>query len=266
MNTNQKLGSIFLTSRLRQFFVAVLSVTFGISMYICMNSFMAGVNNEQSKMAFTAMSHINVFNEIKTEPNYGVQDAAGGSHVRMVSNERYISYTEGIRNVDILKEEIGHLEGVSGMTAQLNQNVFVRNGTSQGSANLSGIEPQSEDQLFNTSQYLVEGALSDLDERSNAIILGVGLAQKIGVRTGDNLTVSTAEGVEKSFRVTGLIETGSPGTDKSRAIVSIQTARQLFAKNRSYATDLMVNLPDYNDAEIVAEQISQLTDYKVEPW
>jgi len=46
MNTNQKIASVLLTSRLRQFLVAVLSVTFGISMYVFMNSFMAGVNNE----------------------------------------------------------------------------------------------------------------------------------------------------------------------------------------------------------------------------
>ncbi|MEM8585879.1 MAG: ABC transporter permease [Bacteroidota bacterium] len=265
MNTNQKIGTTFLTSRMRQFSVAVLSVTFGISMYICMNSFMSGVNNEQTKMAFTAIPHINIYNEVQSEPNYHSKEANGGSTVRMVSNERNINYTEGIRNVDEIKDRLVNIDHINGYTAQLNQNVFIRNGVSKTSANLSGIEPTSEDQMFNTAQYLMEGQLQDLNKGSNSIILGTGLAQKIGASTGDNVTVTTSDGIDKSFKIIGLIETGS-GADKSRALVSIQTARQLFSKNRSYATELMVNLNDFDEAVNVAAQISQFTTYKVESW
>ncbi|MEL7377095.1 MAG: ABC transporter permease, partial [Bacteroidota bacterium] len=265
MNTNQKIGTTFLTSRMRQFSVAVLSVTFGISMYICMNSFMSGVNNEQTKMAFTAIPHINIYNEVQSEPNYHSKEANGGPTIRMVSNERNINYTEGIRNVDEIKEKLENIDHINGYTAQLNQNVFIRNGVSKTSANLSGIEPASENQIFNTAQYLIEGQLQDLNKGSNSIILGTGLAQKIGASTGDNVTVTTSDGIDKPFKVIGLIETGS-GADKSRALVSIQTARQLFSKNRSYATELMVNIDDFDEAVGVAEEISQLTTYKVEPW
>ncbi|MEL6393782.1 MAG: ABC transporter permease, partial [Bacteroidota bacterium] len=197
MNTNQKIGTTFLTSRMRQFSVAVLSVTFGISMYICMNSFMSGVNNEQTKMAFTAMPHINIYNELKTAPNYASDNPATNSTIRMVSNERSINYTEGIRNVDGLREGLENISQISSIAAQLNQNVFLRNGVSKESASLSGIEPIMEDQMFNTSQYLIEGKLEDLNQRSNAIILGTGLAQKIGAGTGDNITVSTSDGIDK---------------------------------------------------------------------
>ncbi|MEM6395837.1 MAG: ABC transporter permease [Bacteroidota bacterium] len=265
MNTNQRLGRTFLTSRVRQFFVAVLSVTFGISMYICMNSFMSGVNDEQTKMAFTAIPHINIYNEVQSEPNYHSKETNRGSTIRMVSNERNINYTEGIRNVDEIKEKLENIDHINGYTAQLNQNVFIRNGVSKTSANLSGIEPTSEDQMFNTAQYLIEGRLQDLNKGSNSIILGTGLAQKIGASTGDNITVTTSDGIDKSFKIMGLIETGS-GADKSRALISIQTARQLFSKNRSYATELMVNLNDFDEAVNVAAQISQYTDYKVESW
>jgi lipoprotein-releasing system permease protein len=53
MNTNQKIAKVHLTSRFRQLLVAILSVSFGISMYIAMNSFMAGVNNIQTEITFT---------------------------------------------------------------------------------------------------------------------------------------------------------------------------------------------------------------------
>jgi lipoprotein-releasing system permease protein len=62
------------------------------------------------------------------------------------------------------------------------------------------------------------------------------------------------------------METGATASDRSRALVSIQTARQFFSKNRSYATDIMVNILDYTQAASIAGDISGLTNYKVEAW
>ncbi|MEL6804157.1 MAG: FtsX-like permease family protein, partial [Bacteroidota bacterium] len=42
--------------------------------------------------------------------------------------------------------------------------------------------------------------------------------------------------------------------------------RQLLAHNRSYATELLINIDDYNEARDVASNIAQITEYKVEPW
>ncbi|MEL6250994.1 MAG: ABC transporter permease [Bacteroidota bacterium] len=265
MNTNQKIASVFLTSRMRQLMVAVLSVTFGISMYVFMNSFMAGVNNEQTEITFTSMAHIKIFNELASEVQPILSELEEQS-ILIVNNERNIRYTEGIKNADALKNNLLHIPEISGISSQFNQNIFVRNGVSKRSASLSGIETLNEDQLFNTAEYIIEGDLFDLDKRSNAIILGVGLAQNIGVSTGDNISVITSDGISKAFKVVGLLKTGSISSDRNRALVSMKTARQLFSKNKSYATEVLVNIKDYYQAEIVAEEIRHYTDYKVEAW
>jgi lipoprotein-releasing system permease protein len=266
MNTNQKIASTLLTSRLRQLLVAVLSVTFGISMYVFMNSFMAGVNNEQTEITFTAMPHIKIYNDLSSDVQPILPAPQDSNTVIMVNNARNIRYTEGIKNAEAITDAATSLADVTGVAVQFNQNVFIRNGVSRISANLSGIETMNEELLFNTSKYLVEGDLFDLDKYSNGIILGTGLALRIGVSNGDNVAVITSEGISKVFKVIGLIETGANTADRSRAIVSIQTARQLFSKNKSYATEVMVNIEDYSDAKAAASKISKLTDYKVEAW
>lgn len=266
MNTNQKIASVFLTSRLKQLIVAVLSVTFGISMYVFMNSFMSGVNNQQTEITFTSMSHIKIYNELPTEVAPILPVPTDDQTILMVNNARNIRYTEGIKDADAIKDQVLQLEDITGVTAQLNQNVFIRNGVSKISAVMSGIETLSDNQLFKTSEYLTEGNLYDLDKRSDGIILGTSLAGNIGVNTGDNVSVTTADGISKSFKVIGLFETGAIGVDKTKALVSIQTARQLFSKNRSFATEIMVNINDYNTAQEIATEIAKLTDYKVEPW
>lgn len=266
MNTNQKIAKVHLTSRFRQLLVAVLSVCFGISMYIAMNSFMAGVNNIQTEITFTSMSHIKIYNDLVEDITSIVPKPQDDSTILMVNNAKSIQYTEGIKNADAIKDKLLNLSEINGVALQLNENVFIRNGVSKASASLSGIETINENELFETAKYIIEGNLSELDRRSDGIILGVGLAQTIGVKTGNTIFLTTSDGISKTFKVIGLLESGSKGTDKTRALISIQTARQLFSKNKSYATDVLVNTYDYNNARAVAKKISALTDYKVESW
>ncbi|MCB0631665.1 MAG: FtsX-like permease family protein [Saprospiraceae bacterium] len=266
MSTNLKISWTHLTSRFRQLLVAVLSVTFGISMYIFMNSFMAGVNNAQTEISFTSMAHIKIYNDLPQEVPVLLPKPSDQQTVVFVNNARNIRYSEGIKNTTPILETLSTFAEVSQITQQLNQNVFFRNGVTRVSGNLSGIIPESEDQLFHTSEYLVGGDLYELDRRPDGIILGIGLAEKIGVKNGDNISLLTPEGVSKIFRVVGIIETGAAGADKSRALISIATARQLFSKNRSYATEILVNVQDYNQAKEVAQLMAPSIAYKVEPW
>jgi lipoprotein-releasing system permease protein len=266
MNTNQKIAKAHLTSRFRQLLVAILSVSFGISMYIAMNSFMAGVNNIQTEITFTSMSHIKIYNDLSEDITPIISKPKDSNTILMVNNARNIQYTQGIKNADVIKNELLNMPEINGVALQLNEKVFIRNGVSNTSASLSGIETVNENELFETAKYIVEGNLSELDKRSDGIILGVGLAQTIGVKTGNTISVSTSEGVSKTFKIIGLLESGSKGTDKTSALISIQTARQLFSKNKSYATDVLVNTYDYNNARTVAEKVRKLTDYKVESW
>jgi lipoprotein-releasing system permease protein len=266
MNTNQKIAKVHLTSRFRQLLVAILSVSFGISMYIAMNSFMAGVNNIQTEITFTSMSHIKIFNDLSENITPISPKPKDRNTILMVNNARNIQYTQGIKNADVIKTKLLNMPEIKGVALQLNENVFIRNGVSKTSASLSSIETVNENDLFETEKYIIEGDLSELDKRSDGIILGVGLAQKIGVKTGNTISVTTFEDVSKTFKVIGLIESGNKGADKTRALISIQTARQLFSKNKSYATDVLVNTYDYNNARVVGEKVSKLTDYKVASW
>lgn len=267
MNTNRRISWVHLTSKIKQLVVAVLSVTFGISMYVFMNSFMSGVNSAQTEISFTSMPHIRIYNDLPTEVKNILQPTEKDKKTLViVNNAKNIRYTDGIKNTTTIKEAISKMKEVSAVSEQLNQNVFIRNGVTKINASLSGVDVENEDQLFQTSKYMKEGNFFDLEKRSDGIILGVKLAQNLGVGMDDNITVITSDGISRIFKIIGIIETGSSSADKTRAIVSIHTARQLFSKNRSYATDILVNLKDYNKAKEISKKISAITDYKVEAW
>lgn len=265
-NVNNKISWTHLTSKVRQLIVAVLSVTFGISMYIFMNSFMNGVNGAQTEITFTTMAHIKVYNDLAGEPSLLIPQSNNTDTLNVVSNAKHINYTEGIRNADEVKEVLQKNKDIVAITEQVNQNVFFRNGVTKVSGTLSGIDVANEIQMFNTTQYITEGDLNELDKRSDAVVLGTGLADKLSASMGDNISLTTSDGVNKIFKVAGLIQTGTGSVDKSRAIISINTARQLLSKNKSYATEVLANIKDYNKAKIVADAVRPEIRYKTEAW
>ncbi|WP_245690018.1 ABC transporter permease [Siphonobacter aquaeclarae] len=266
MSVNNKIAWVHLTSKIRQLIVAVLSVTFGISMYIFMNSFTGGVNDAQAELVFNTMAHIRVYNDLPKEAQRLLPVPEGRDTVQFVSNPKRIRYTEGIKNAGPIRELLESIPDVVAVTEQLNENVFFHNGVSKVSGSLSGIDVESENQMFNTAQYMTEGDLYELERRNDGVVLGTGLADKISAQMGDVISLSTADGILKAYKVVGLIETGASSVDKSRAIISIQAARQLLSKNRSYATDVLANLRNYNDARSQAQRIAVSIPYKTEAW
>lgn len=266
-STNYTIAFTHLTSRMKQTAVAVLSVMFGISMYIAMNGFMSGVNTTQNELAFSTLAHIRVYNDL---PEYNKDFEAltnGGDYLVNVKNPRSIQYSEGIKNSDEIVQMLGtHTPEEIGITTQVNMNVFYRNGSVEINGLLSGVDVANEDKLFEISDYMYKGKWEDLGKRNNGIIMGVGLAERLAIGMGEYVTLSTADNVTKTYKVVGLIKTTIANVDDGKAFIQINSARALQSKNRSYATDVLMNIDDFNDAYAVSDKLKALTDYKVESW
>lgn len=265
--TNYKISLAHLSSRLKQAIVAVLSVTFGISMYIFMNGFMTGVNDITAELAFTTLAHIKIYNDLPEDQSNIIDTYFTGENKLVnVRSPKVIQYTEGIKNADAIIEELEAVPEIVGVTVQVNENVYFRNGSVTVSGSLSGVNARKEDELFGTSSSMMQGSWFQIDQQKNGIVLGAGLARRLSVGLNDNITVSTSDGANRSFKIIGLVETTLASVDNSKAYISISTARQLNSRNRSYATDIQVNIADYNKAREVAERIDPTIDYKVESW
>jgi lipoprotein-releasing system permease protein len=266
MSTNNKIAYAHLTSRVKQALVAVLSVTFGISMYIFMNSFMNGVNDAQTELAFSTLAHIRIYNDLPEDKTNLLKNSLTSNQVVHLRNAKIVQYTDGIKNsaevLNILQKE----SEITGISEQVNINVFFRNGASKFSGQLSGINTTQEQELFKTGDYIKEGSWESLQYRNDGIILGIGLAKKLGLKLNDNISISTAEGITKNYKVLGMVETTLQNIDNFKGYVKISAARQFLSKNQSYVTDIQVNIKDYNQAKEVASKITPFIPYKVEAW
>ena len=113
---------------------------------------------------------------------------------------------------------------------------------------------------------MIKGNWTDIDRRGDGIILGRGLAKKLSLGMNDFVMVNTGDGVDRNFKIIGILETSLVSVDNSNAYVQTNSARQLVSENRSYATGIQINIEDYNDANELAKEMDRLIDYKVESW
>ena len=65
-----------LLARLKQSLVAAAGVTFGIAMFIAMQSFMTGLNNLLDGLSLNRTPHVRLYNEIKPSVNQPVNKSS----------------------------------------------------------------------------------------------------------------------------------------------------------------------------------------------
>ncbi|MEL7003707.1 MAG: FtsX-like permease family protein, partial [Bacteroidota bacterium] len=194
------------------------------------------------------------------------QHYAKETHLINLRNPRIIQYTEGIKNAEKVISTISHFPEITTVAPQVNLNVFFRNGAIQTNGQLSGIEVAKEDELFETSESIIEGSWDALAHRGDGIIIGSGMAKKLSLSLNDNVVVSTGDGVSRTFKIIGIFQTSLGSVDNVKGYVRINSARQMISKSRSYATDIQINVRDFEAAYDLVAKLDPLTELKVESW
>ena len=232
---NNRISQIHLTSNVKQTIVAMLGVTFGISMYVFMTGFMTGVNNAQNDLAFSALAHLRVYND-RPADNTNIAVKVFPNSVVSLHNANIIKYTDGIKNSNTILEVLKSQKDITGVTTQVNINVFFKNAGNKVNGSVSGVDVVNENKVFNTSKYIMEGNWNELKQRSDGIFVAVELAKNLSLKVNDNLNILTSDGISKNYKVIGLFKTDVASVDKSKAYININAARQLTGANQSYVT------------------------------
>lgn len=266
LNVNTEIALTYLSSRKKQTFVASAGVMFGISMFIFMQSLMKGTNDYFEKMSFTSTPHIRIFSENKVADTRLLQTFLTDPSQKILTNPKQLKQSQGLTNpygiIGILRKN----PAVAGITPQVTGNVIYTSGGVELTGNIAGVDIEEEDKMFDVQSNMVSGSLHDLNRVHNSILIGSGIAQKLSLHTGDNITVRSGNGNLVVMRVVGIFSTTVKAVDETKSYANIAEVQSLTGKDRSYVTDIKVNLKDYNQAPSVARDIETITGYKAEDW
>ena len=262
---NNRISQVHLTSNVKQTIVAMLGVTFGISMYIFMTGFMTGVNDAQTNLGFSALAHVRIYNDGPADKTNIAKQLYPNSLIN-VRSAKVIRYTDGIKDSKAILAALKPEKQVTNFTTQVNVNVFFKNAGNKINGIVSGVDVINENKVFNISDDMVEGTWENLKYHSDGIIVGIELAQKLGLKIDDNVNILTSDGLTKNYKVIGIFRTYLSSIDKSKAYITIGAARQLLSVNQDYVTDIQINITDYEKTAELVDHISRIIPYKVESW
>ncbi len=135
-------------------------------------------------------------------------------------------------------------------------------GTELSGAELRGIDPELEHSVSGIGDVMQEGRLDGLVAGEFRIVLGVELADALGVSVGDKVTVTLAQGMvtpagviprTKRFTVSGIYRVGMYEFDRRLAFISLGDAQKLYRK-RGTVTGVRLAVNEiYASPEIVRE-------------
>lgn len=252
----------YMISNKRLTLIAALGVTLGIAVFIFMNSLMAGFDKASSESFFKSIPHIRIYKE--EEISKPIEQSK--NNIPVIINPKIVPVNNTIVNPEQLILLLRNQPAVSFVTPQLTTGIFFNNAKTQISGKAIGILPEEANQMFNMESYIVEGSVMSLKNNINGILLGSGVASKMNVKTGDNISITSSAGITKVMKIIGIFQTNNSLVDKSTAYINIPFAQQLLKKNSTYITDINVNIKDYTTAKIYARELEQLTGYKTEDW
>jgi lipoprotein-releasing system permease protein len=265
-NVNTEIALTYLTSRKKQTLVAAAGVMFGISMFIFMQSLMKGTNDYFEKMSFTNTPHIKLFNENKVADNHMLRTFLNDASEKILVNPKQLQQSQGLTNPYGIIAQLRRNKEISGITPQVTGNVIYTSGSVELPGNIAGVDIEEENLMFDVQGNMVAGSLHDLNRVQNSILVGKGIADKLSLHVGDNITVRAGNGNLVIMRVVGIFATTVRAVDETKSYANIARVQSLIGKDRSYVTEIKINLKDYNRANIVAREIETITGYKAEDW
>jgi len=151
-------------------------------------------------------------------------------------------------------------------------------GQAVNGAIIRGVLPTDEDKVAELGSHMKAGKLTDLQPGEFGIVLGVELAQSLGVILGDKVVVMAPQGQFtptgvvpriKQFRLVGLFQIGMFEYDSGLALIHMDDAAKLYRMGNT-VSGVRLKLDDLflapEVARKVANKLSTTGDFYVSDW
>lgn len=248
----------FLGARLKQSIVAAVGVTFGVASFIALVGFMNGLNGMLDGLILNRTPHIRFYNEIKASALQPVDLSPLYSHAEnFIRSVKPKDQGKEVRNSEAIIRSLKNDPRVVDVAPKAATQVLVNTGVIDIAAMVNGVDILAEERLFHFSDYVLEGDIREIGNSSSSVFIGKGMADKLLVKVGDVIQVSTPLGGISTLKVAGIFQFGLADIDNVTSYASLGTVQKLLEKPASYVTDIQIKITDIKAAPAVARELAK---------
>lgn len=242
-------------ARMKQSAIAAIGVTFGIAMFIALVSFMNGLNNLLDGLMLNRTPHVRMYNEIKPSAQQPITlSESYKNSTNFITSIKPKDRGKEIYNSKSIIAALKKDPRIVDVAPKVTAPVFFNSGTIEITGVVNGIDVPAEEHLFSVSNYIIDGNVFDLASVPNTIIIGKGLSEKMLVKIGDVIQITTLRGGLVSLKIVGISQIGIAEVDNTMSYTSLETAQMILGESSGYITDIQVKLTDVALAPAAAKE------------
>ena len=244
--------------RLQSIFI-IVGAAIGVAVIVFMSALLDGLQANLFKRVLSSQPHI-----VLQRPQQVAQPQrtdADGPQVLMAQQKP----SQRISSIDQWQKVRAQMQlrpDVLAVSPSVTGPAFVLRGDASQSISLIGIDPEQYARIVPLPEKITAGSyrMTNTD-----MLIGIQLAEDMGVQVGDKLRVTSANGGNLTLTIAGLFDLGNRAVNQRNVYVLLSTAQNLTGLIGGVSTiDLTVQVPF--DAELVAQSISGTTGLQALSW
>ena len=250
----------FMREARMQTLLIMSGVALGVSVIVFISALINGLQNNLFRRTLDFQAQIVVLPPKEVSRSLRKPRADDGMTATIVQPR-----AQRIQSVDQwqkVQKYMTNLDGVSVVSLVVSGAGLIVRGEASKAIGMRGIEPDSYLKLIALNSKIISG---NANITSNDILVGMDLANDLGVWTGDKLNLQTALGNRVTLNIRGVFDFGNSGQNSSTVYVALRTAQSLLGLPGG-VTSVEANLDKPFDAVSVAQTIKAQTGLKVDSW
>jgi lipoprotein-releasing system permease protein len=253
-------------SHKRQSLVCIAGVTISVMMFITMSAMMQGFTDKFIVETVESSGHITIHDEPRETRTQILERAyTDPNAVLVLEGIKPKEQVRKIANPTGLVMKLRHMPGIVAVAPLVTGDAIATYGTRTMNLAIMGVEPEQQTAVTTIGTKLIEGDFTRLKTTADGIVLGKGVADFLGARMDDSITLASSTGGRTIAKVVGIFQTGVTPVDYSRAYMLINNAQTLLDK-KNIVNEIVLRTDDYTKARDYAAQIESIAGYKTESW
>ena len=252
-----KVARRYLLSNPSQTLLLIAGVALGVTVFVFITALIAGLAVRLTDQVTGDSAHVSL------EPPTRVARVLAGPDLPVESVALVSTFQrKQIRDWPMIVQLLRANPAVSAISPQISGSAFLVRSEAVSPVSILGVDPQGIDAISQITPKIISG---DGDLGADGLLIGVRMAEDLGLSAGQSILLRTDRGVERQLTVRGVFRTGLQSLDERVAFMSLQTARPLFVLPEG-VTNIEVKLKNPDDARAVARFLADATGLRATPW
>lgn len=232
--------------------------TMGVAVLVFLTALIGGLQGALIRQTLSSQAHVMVKAPERAPrvlpPPAG---SAAADHL-----ERVPDRLRSIEQWQQVLRDVERTPGVVAATPTVAGSAFASRGEASKSVALRGVDPGSFGRVIEIEEKMRAGRLSLAGTEA---VIGSVLAEDLGVGVGDKVRLTSAEGREEVFTVSGIFDLGNKDVNQRWVLVPLRSAQTLLDLAGG-ATTIEIKVQEVFSAERLARELESRTALSVESW